>query len=196
MSDWHSYSHEAQHTATKWIAVLSVALAWCFGYVISQTHAPVPWWLDTPAVFGFFGILYAPFDRWLWRTRMFRPLHGVPDLSGTYDVTIRSSHDGLTSTQQAKAVISQSWTHIVIRLETDRSSSVSQRAWLVEYPGAGHGISYFYCSTPKPSAAAGLHKHDGTTTITFDADRKGTGFYYTGRDRMNIGEIVFNPVVP
>ena len=193
MRSWHPYAHSAQRSSTVWLAVLGVAAAWAWGAGTRALDWGVPWWLDTPAVFGFYGLLYWLYERLLWRMAPFRTLHGIPNLGGRYHVTVRTSHDGHMTTRNATASIAQSWSRIVIRLETDTSTSSSGAAWLAEAPGAGFTITYVYTNTPKSAAPSSLTPHEGTAVIAFDNARNGTGAYYTGRGRTNYGEFTLEP---
>jgi hypothetical protein len=193
MTDWHPYSHGAQSKAVPWIGAASVLAAFAFGAILSSLNWAPPWWLDTPAVAGFYGILCSLYDRALWRMTLFRRLHGIPNLSGTYAIKVRTSHDGHSAMHEGAAVISQSWTHIVIRLDMPSSLSTSKGAWLVEAPGAGFSITYAYTNTPKATAALALSPHDGTAIVTFSPRGRGEGAYYTGRGRANYGELAFEP---
>jgi len=193
MTDWHPYSHGAQSKAVLWMAAVSVLVAFAFGAILSSLKWSPPWWLDTPAVAGFYGAIYSLYDRVLWRMTFFRRVHGIPDLSGTYTVKVRTSHDGHSAVHEGTAIISQRWTHIVIRLDMPSSSSTSKGAWLVESPGAGFCATYAYTNTPKATAALALSPHDGTATVTFSSQRRGEGAYYTGRGRANYGELIFEP---
>lgn len=194
--DWHPYSHGKQRGATVWLAVIAVLIAYAFGAASNALHFTPPWWLDTPAVFGFYGILYAVYERRGWRWPRLYRAHGIPDLSGEYIVKIRSSHDGHVTVHTGKAVISQSWSRISVRLETDNSCSKSNGAWLVEVPGTGFRLAYTYANTPKSTAAPVLAPHEGTAVIIFKTDRHGSGEYYNGRGRSHHGEITFEPKSP
>lgn len=193
MTNWHPYSHSAQRSATLWLGVLGVGAAWAWGAGTRALAWSIPWWVDTPAVFGFYGILYWCYDRVLWRLWPFRAFHGIPDLSGRYRVTARTSHDDHATTRRGNVSIAQSWSRMVVRLETDSSRSSSSAAWLVEAPGAGFTVTYIYANTPKSAAPSGLAAHEGTAVVTFDRRRKGTGSYYTGRGRTNYGEFTLEP---
>lgn len=193
MTDWHPYSHGAQRKAVLWIAGVSVLAAFALGAVLSLLHWAPPWWLDTPAVIGFYGAIYSLYDRVFWRHKLFRAMHGIPDLSGTYTVKMRTSHDEHSTLHEGTAVIVQSWSRMVIRLHTTSSGSASKGAWLVEAPGVGYCVTYVYSCTPKASAALALVPHDGTAVVTFTSQRRAEGTYYTGRGRASYGELTFEP---
>lgn len=191
MTDWHPYSHGRQRQATVWVAVISTLVAFAWNAACQAFHWTAPWWVDTPAVFGFYGLLYWAYDGYLWRTRFFRGLHGVPDINGTYVVRIRSSHDRHERDHEAKAIISQSWSRIVVRLVTASSVSKSDGAWLTEASGMGFRLTYTYANAPKSAAEPALTSHVGTAVITFSDDGQGDGEYYTGRGRMTQGALTF-----
>lgn len=196
MSDWHPYSHGRQRQATVWIVVLGVLFAFALGALTSALKWTPPWWVDTPAVFGFYGVLYWAYDAHIWRRAPFRWLHGIPDLSGTYRVTIRSSHDGHASVHDGIAIVTQNWSRIVVRMETAHSTSRSDGAWLAESPGLGLRLTYTYTNTPKSAAAPALGAHGGTAVVTFKSDGNGSGEYYSGRSRANHGELTFERTSP
>ena len=191
MTGWHPYTHSAQRSATVWLAVLGVVTAWTWGAITRLYSLNAPWWLDTPAVFGFYGLLYWAYDRLLWRFRPVRLVHGIPLLSGRYRVQIRTSHDGHLTSLGAVATIVQSWSRIIIRMDTENSISTSEVAWLSETPGVGFTVTYVYTNKPKSAASLDLTPHEGTAVLTFDSTGNGTGWYYTGRGRTNYGELVF-----
>jgi hypothetical protein len=196
MSDWHPYSHGRQRQASVWIAALGVLFAFALGALTSALKWTPPWWLDTPAVFGFYGLLYWTYDAKLWGTKFFRKLHGIPDLTGKYQVKIRSSHDQHVSVHDGIAIVTQSWSRIVVHLETAQSTSRSDGAWLAESPGLGFRLIYTYTNTPKSAAAPVLGAHGGTAVVTFKPDGNGSGEYYSGRARTNHGELTFERTGP
>lgn len=187
----HPYAHSQQRTATVCLAVFGVAAAYAWGALTRAFALNVPWWLDAPAVFGFYGLLYSLYDRWLWRVLPFRLVHGIPNLNGRYKVTIRSSHDDHVKPIEASAAIVQSWSQISIRLETETSSSTNGVAWLSDAPGEGFTITYVYTNKPESGAPARLRGHEGTASVTFDPNGRGVGSYYSGRDRKKHGSLLF-----
>jgi len=191
MKGWHPYAHSSQRLATVWLAVLGIFSAWLWGVAIRYFDLNVPWWLDTPAVFGFYGMFHCLFDRFIWRRGIFRFLHNIPDLNGRFDVVIRTSHDSHETLREGTVSIVQSWSNIVIRLETADSNSCSVCAWLSEEPGAGFTLTYVYFNNPKPAAPSQLIPHYGTAFVTFSDIRNCNGSYYAGRGRTNYGALTF-----
>lgn len=144
--------------------------------------------VDRHAVLGFYGLVYWVHDRWAWR--WLGSVHGVPDIAGEYAVKLRTSHDDHATEHEARITIWQSWSRILIRLESSGSTSVSRGAYLVEVPGNGHRLVYLYHNTPRASAAPSMQQHDGTGEIDFAADGvTAVGGYYSGRGRLQHGEM-------
>ena len=188
MTEWHTYAHGRQTRAVAVLVFVSILLAWGWGLVQQRWLPTLPWWLDTPAVLGFYGIALTVYDRWAWR--WLRGIHGVPDYSGEYDLTIKSAFDGLSTERAGKITIRQTWTQIVVRLETDTSTSVSCAGYLVEAPGAGFRLVYLYHNSPRGQAVATMVQHNGTAELLFNDDgTAATGSYYTGRGRLQHGEM-------
>jgi hypothetical protein len=188
MTEWHSYAHGGQRGAISLLVFVSLALAYGWDRLQEHLALALPWWVDTPSVLGFYGIVYVLYDLKAWR--WFRVLHGVPDLSGRYEVVLRTSHDGHTAEHPATLTIRQRWSKMVVRLETAQSTSVSNGGYLVEAPGEGCRLMYLYHNTPKPSAVGSMQQHDGTTELRFAEDgMTGRGSYYSGKGRSHHGEL-------
>lgn len=193
MTEWHSYAHGGQRRAISLLVLVSLALAYVWGWLQECFSLTMPWWVDTPSVLGFYGAVYLVYDLWAWK--WFRALHGVQDLSGRYEVALRTSHDGMSAEYRATLTIRQRWSEIVVRLETDNSASVSTGGYLVETPGDGCRLMYIYHSTPKPTAIGSMEQHDGTTELRFDEDGMAArGSYYSGKGRSRFGELTLTRV--
>lgn len=155
----------------------------------------VPWWVEVPSVMGFYGLFYALFDRRLWRITLLHRIGLVqlPDLNGTWEGFVKSSFDEYATQHYARVKISQRWTQISIRLDTDGSKSHSLSAALLTTNPNEIMLSYEYLNEPKASnSAATMHTHRGTARLTIDSvNAPGTleGEYYTGRDRRMYGGV-------
>jgi hypothetical protein len=190
VTEWHHYAHAGQARAVGAMVFVSLVLAWVWGLVQRTWIPSIPWWLDTPAVIGIYGIAFQAYDGWAWNWHWVRFLHGVPDCSGDYALTIRSSHDGLQSELRGTVKIRQTWTRIIVRVETGTSTSVSKGGYLVEAPGEGARLVYLYHNTPRGQAVAEMSQHEGTASLVFSGDgTTAVGTYYTGRGRRNHGEL-------
>ena len=77
------------------LAVGAILLSWGLAQALLSLNLTAPWWLDTPAVLGFYGLLWQLYDRVLWRVGpRDRPLGGVPNFAGRWKGTLNSSFDG------------------------------------------------------------------------------------------------------
>ena len=191
----HAYTTDSTERkfVPLYIAGASVLAAWVLNRVLGAMQFALPWWIDAPSVIGFYGLLYAIFDKYLWRWRIFRTIGvvKVPDLNGTWNGYVASSFDKHATKYDAILRIVQNCTRISVILETDYSKSSSLIAAIVtEDPGTV--LSYEYLNEPIPNAKHTMHTHRRTARLTMQSNGKALeGEYYTGRDRQNFGILRF-----
>jgi hypothetical protein len=190
----HPYSTDStrQRTVLLLIAVAAILLAWALGRFLDLLNTSVPWWLDTPAVVGFYGLLWQAYDRWLWRVRIGGgTLSGVPDFSGTWNADIRSSYDPALKSG-GTLTIHQTASRILVDYDGALSRSYSRIAMIKIDPGPGRGLQYVYDNQPKKLAPPTMKPHEGTAFLKFaDDGRKLTGGYSTDPNRSTTGEMTF-----
>lgn len=197
MSEWHKYFHRAQGPTQRVLFLVALVVAFLWGGLQECLNFEVPWWLDAPAALGFYGLLFAVYDRYLWKVSWLVGLHGMTNYSGDFDLVLRSSHDEFQEPTLGTCTVRQTWSRVCVRLKTGTSSSRSVAAHMVEVPGEGHRLVYEYRNDPQASAEPGLHQHDGTSQILFSVDGlSGEGTYYTGRGRLNHGEFQLTKRTP
>lgn len=176
-----------------YIAGASILAAWVLNRVLGAMQFALPWWIDAPSVIGFYGLLYAIFNKYLWRWQILRIIGvvKVPDLNGIWNGYVASSFDKHATKYDAILRIVQNWTRISIILETVYSKSSSLIAAIVtEDPDTV--LSYEYLNEPMPNAKHTMHTHRGTARLTMQSNGKALeGEYYTGRDRQNFGILRF-----
>jgi hypothetical protein len=169
---------------------VSVLLAWMLNRALGATGLSVPWWVDAPSVAGFYGLVYAGFDKRAWRLSLMRALGivRIPNLSGTWSGTARPSGGKHAYEHPATIEITQTWRDICVRLRTENSASRSSIA-AVTLGGPEHALlTYEYANEPAADAVDGMHAHRGTTRLVLSPDgRVLEGDYYTGRDRESHG---------
>lgn len=179
------------------LVIASILLAYGLSWLISKfqiTFQISLWWLDTPAVFGFYGILYTLFDRWLWKAQILRTLYlvKVPDLNGTWNGEARSSHQEFAAPHTVTLKIDQTWTELCASLRGQHSDSESVVA-AVLFPKPGEVVlTYQYRNEPRAQALKAMHAHRGTAWLCFRQDGSEDyleGEYYSGRGRQNIGSL-------
>ena len=190
----HAYSsdHEERVRVIVFIGILSVLAAWLLHLLLGYIPLSIPWWIDTPSVLGFFALIRAVFDRSLWQSMLVRKTFGivVPDLNGSWKGQLVSSYTDHFSPLDAELTISQTWTSIVISLETASSISRSRAAaFVIDQPGR-ISLIYEYLCEPRSVATDTMHTHRGTAELHINSN--GTlleGEYYTGRDRQTYGTL-------
>lgn len=172
------------------LAGLSVIFAWILNKILSYCSVSVPWWIDTPSVFGFYGVLYSATDKWLWRWQIFRKvaLFKVPDLIGQWSGYVSSSFDDHATRNDVQVTISQTWTRIGITLYTETSQSYSLIGSVLIGQQGEPVLTYEYINEPKPEAPNTMHTHRGMARLLVrEAGKVLEGEYYSGRDRQNYG---------
>ncbi|VVJ21601.1 Uncharacterised protein [Amycolatopsis camponoti] len=176
------------------MAVVAILLAWLLGRGFQLSDTSPPWWLDTPAVVGFYSLLWKVYDRLLWKSRPFgKPVSDIPDYSGTWSGGIHSSFRP-DEPYPATLRIHQTSSRILIELATGQSQSYSRLAMIGAAPGPGHGLHYVYVNEPTQKNQEIRH-HEGSATLQLSQDGKTlAGNYFTDIDRGTAGALIFTKV--
>jgi len=189
----HGYSTDSgeRRVVPLLLASVAIALAWLSSKILAVMHLSLPWWLDAPSTLGFYGALYALFDRKLWRNRFLRKLGlvRVPNLTGRWRGYLLSSFDGHVKRHDLMINIFQSWTQIAVFLTTETSMSRSCAAVIQVDDPDGLTLTYQYQNQPLANAMRTMHMHYGTAMLRMSDDDSLTGDYYAGRDRRTFGRI-------
>ena len=189
----HGYSTDSgeRRVVPLLLASVAIALAWLSSKILAVMHLSLPWWLDAPSSLGFYGALYALFDRHLWRNRYVRKLGlvRIPNLTGRWRGYILSSFDGHVKRHDLVIDIFQSWTQIAVFLTTKTSISRSCAAVIQVDDPDGLALIYQYQNQPLANAMRTMHMHYGTAMLRMSDDNSLTGDYYAGRDRRTFGRI-------
>jgi hypothetical protein len=174
------------------IATASILLAYGLAGLWKLLNSTPPWWLDTPAVVGFYGILWTIYTRYAWRwTYRSTTISGIPDLHGTWNGYIISSYDDRHQIP-ACLQIHQTATSILIELETKGSKSFSTMAAIRQSKGQFRGLHYGHLNEPKALSASTMHPHRGYVFLAFDDERSSLeGEYNTDKRRANAGIMHF-----
>lgn len=177
-----------------YLAILSVLLALFFQWAFELFNLTLPWWVEAPSVFALYGLFYKLFDKYLWKWEIFKTIGAIktPNLNGGWKGHLASSYEDFKKKHDANIRIVQSWTRISIVLTTESSSSRSLLAGIITENPEQNTLSYQYLNEPRQNSEKSLHVHRGTATLNIQSDlSKFMGEYYSGRDRMNSGELVF-----
>ena len=176
-------------------AALSIGSAWLFNFFTTALKFSVPWWIETPSVLGFFGLYVWLYNNWFWKKWPFRKLSWfyIPDLSGKWNVTIKSSFKNFEEETLAWAMIRQTASKMSISLDMPQSKSYSAFAIIsrIERQNTFEMI-YHYENHPKPDSKETMSIHKGTTWVQIADDiQTMNGDYYSGRGRQHFGSILF-----
>jgi len=189
----HGYSTDTdeKRVVTLFLAALAIALAWVSSNLLAAIHLSMPWWADAPSSMFFYGVLYALFDKRLWRHPLMRKLGLVktPNLTGCWRGYLTSSYDNHAKRHELAVDIFQSWTQISIFLTTVTSVSRSCVAFIQVWDPEGVALIYQYEYQPLADATRTMHMHYGTAMLRMLNGNGLTGDYYAGRDRGTFGRI-------
>lgn len=175
------------------LSLCSVAAAFLFTRLVSALSIMPPWWLDTPAVLGFYGLIWQSYDRLLWRLGPSnRTLSGIPNFAGTWAGELVSSFNERKELK-VTMVIRQTSSHMLITVHTATSESHSNMAALCAAPGPTHGLRYAYHNKPIALANDAMAQHEGTAHLVLSDDGQQIwGDYQADRFRGNSGRLAFH----
>lgn len=153
-------------------------------------------WASAPVtaipVFALFGGLYWLFNRHLWKVSAFRKVFLVPDLNGTWECTGHTTQKSGVLTDvdwNGSITITQSWSQILIYLQTKSSQSKSISASIYYDEGVGYRLLYQYVNDPDADQLD-LSKHTGATEVVIDLNcDSGKGYYFTDQHRNTVGTL-------
>lgn len=170
---------------------LSIGLAWVVQLTVRYIPMEIPWWLEIPSIAPIFGFIYFMFDKWVWKLPL---LHAVgvvkaPNLQGRWKGYLRSSHDNQSKKHSVDMTIQQTWTRMLVTLETKTSRSHSVAASVNIEDGKPAEIWFNYRNEPKGEAPTALNIHYGTAILNSITTSTIGGQYFTGRGRANFGII-------
>lgn len=189
----HGYSTDTdeKRVVILFLAALAIALAWVSSNLLAAVHLAMPWWADAPSSMFFYGVLYALFDRRLWRHPLMHKLGLVktPNLTGCWRGYLTSSYDNHAKRHDLSLDIFQSWTQISIFLSTVTSISWSCVAFIQVSDPEGVALIYQYENQPLADATRTMHMHYGTAMLRLPNGSRLAGDYYAGRDRGTFGRI-------
>ena len=195
----HPYATDSSERKSipKLITVLSIIVALGFDRLQTHTAFNVPWWLDSPAVLGFYGMFYCIFNKWLWKYSIFHKIGLVklPNLNGSWEGYGISSFDEHSEKYDATFTIKQNWNRISIIGKFEKSKSYSLTASIIVDDQPETTLSYEYRNEPFSSAAETMEIHRGFNSLTLNPNgQEMSGTYYSGRGRQNFGEIKLKKV--
>ena len=195
----HPYATDSneRRLIPRLIAVLGIIAALVVDRLLTLTPLTVPWWFDSPAVLGFYGIFYSIFNKLLWKCKIFRKIGLVklPNLNGSWSGYVTSSFDEHSTEYETAFTIKQDWNRISIIGEFKMSKSHSTSASVLIDDKAGITVNFSYTNEPSVKAIETMEMHHGFNSVTLSPNGKEmSGNYYSGRGRQNIGQLVLEKV--
>ena len=189
----HGYSTDSaeRRMVPLVLALLAIALAWLSSRLLAPLHLAPLWWVDAPSSMAFYGVLYALFDKYLWRNQLLRKLGlvRVPNFAGRWRGYLITSFDRHAKRHDLIINIFQSWTQITVYLTTGTSMSRSCAAMVQVDDPEGIALIYQYQNQPLADAMKTMHMHYGTGMLRISDEGCLSGEYYAGRDRGTFGRI-------
>lgn len=175
------------------LILISSSAVYLITRVFESKNIHLPWFISLPSVPGVYYLLFIVFDRWVWKSKLGRFLSGIksPDLNGTWAGKGKSSFDKFKSEFDAKLVIEQTATSVIIRGQFVESKSISLNAGFEPSDIDGcDALFYFFRNIPNPDAQEEMAMHEGSAKLVYDPEEKIIrGIYYSGRDRHNHGTL-------
>jgi hypothetical protein len=186
----HKYSSDTneRQLVHVYLAMISVLLSYVLYWITQNTKLVFPWWVDAPAIFGFYGIIYLIFKKRLWNLKIFRFLFSIatPDWNGTYTCNLKSSYDNFQSEKEIKVRIKQEWDMILIQLTSVDSKSNSLSGAFSVNDSITPQFTYEYLNKPFNDCVQTMNIHYGIASIWFESGQL-YGEFFNGRGRNNFG---------
>lgn len=143
------------------------------------------------SVLGIFGIIYFFYSKFLWKTKILKKIHNVPDLNGEWIGSYLSSYvdeSGQQKQDSCSATIKQNWNKISIKCNFgESSSSYSKTASLYVDDIEGVVLTFTYVNDSK-NPNWETRKHDGCNIFRC-GDGVLDGKYFTDRGNGTHGKI-------
>lgn len=185
----HEYASDSSHRKYVFLvlAALSVAAAWLLHLALKAAGVDHWWWVKLPSVLGFYGFFF-----WIYDTIAWKKFSKLPDLNGTWVGEIETSFGELIR-KPCVLYIDQTWSRLLVNLQTDHSRSTSTMAALHLGGSRESGLRYEFINEPTALSPETMHAHRGVCHLELSPDLHGlAGSYYTGRDRENNGRLRFS----
>lgn len=155
----HSYAtSSSRHRLIAYLAIGSAVAAAGVGSALQDVSLPGGITVGAPSAVIFFTLVFFLFDRYVWRVSVWgHNLTATPDLNGiwTGEIDIRKGKgwaERRLASHSCQVRITQTWTQISIRFETESTLSNSLMASLGPPGPEGGGLRYEYDVELKPGA--------------------------------------------
>lgn len=187
----HEYATDVdRNKIVIWLAIVTIAVTVGVNALVQKWMIQFPWWLDSPSIMLFYGVIYALYNQLLWKIHISTvSLSSIPYVGGVWAGVLTSSYNNGTKIDIV-LYIKQTWSKISIRTETETSTSFTTMAAFNTEDNLDPGLKYEYLSEPGAFAKETMHIHKGTGHLSLSSDNKTLiGEYYTGRGRQTFGTL-------
>lgn len=198
MHEYMTTHHDRKKTYFL-ISLVSGGLGTLAAYLV-DTLESIGILIAAPSGMLVFTLTFLLFDKFLWRLPILYKwgVVKIPYLEGNWDAIIKTT-DPAASEVRAKAIIHQTYSKIKIRIETEKSNSLSQMAILEMTDPACFSLRYEYQAEYKRDENSNILRHYGVSCFNlksnshdFSSDQSAT--YYTEQGRDTHGEIMIRKV--
>jgi hypothetical protein len=187
----HPYSADTndRRLVHVYFAITGILLSYCIYLICETLRCTIPWWIDAPAILGFYGTIYIIFKKWLWNNSFFKFLLSLktPDWNGTYNCILKTSFDNFHDEKKIDIIIVQDWDTISITSRTNLSKSNSISGSFSIDNAIYPVFTYEYINQPDNDAPSSMQIHIGMTSIWFENGEL-IGEFFTGRGRVTYGK--------
>lgn len=188
---YYNSDHPERRMIHVYLAILGILSSYSLFWLTNKYAIQIAWWVDAPAVFGFYGIFYWMFSNYLWKNPILRGLGVVktPNWNGEYTGKLHTSFDDFEKDINFKIIICQEWDKIQLTASTETSTSYSVIASFLIQDCIEPILSYTYQSEPQSDADQTMNMHFGMGKMK----KEGTnlkGEYFNGRGRNTWGSFV------
>jgi hypothetical protein len=190
--------NNSSYKKISWFIVFLIGLSVFLSYIISLLlkyfRIEIPFYIDLPlATPAIFYILFEIFDRYAWKWSIFKWIRIVDfdDLNGVWEGVINSSYDNFLSNIQSRLDITQKATSIKIKATFNNSKSISvHESFVFSEIDQSTALYYFFRNEPSSNAPETMSIHEGSVKLIYSKQEdKLAGYYFSGRDRNNHGNI-------
>lgn len=187
---FHQYSGDSvdRRLIHVYLTIIAIVFSYLLYWLSENTPLNIPWWFDAPAIFGFYGLLYLWFKKYLWKQKIIRFIFNIktPNWNGVYSCILKTSYDNFESEKLISVKIIQDWDSIIVQIETENSISNSLSGSFSIDETANSKFTYEYMNKPKNHAPDTMNIHYGMASISKDSEIL-SGEFFNGRGRNNYG---------
>ena len=194
----HEYSLE-YHDRKRvyyYLVILSTLISIPIGFAIKYFATNFNLILVAPSGLVIFFIIFQLFDSYLWKMPFLYSfgILRIPNLNGKWIVMVKSSK--VNENLYSEVNITQTYSKIRIRLNTNLSSSVSTMANIEMVDSTYFELRYEYSAKFQKDENSEVLQHYGVTNLSLESENgkfenSQKASYYTGLKRNSTGSMIF-----